>query len=447
MAQLEVDSEEEKRWPIVPLTHLLSEIIDNRGKTVPTSKDGIPLIATNCIKEGGLYPTKENVRFVSKETYDKWFRGHPKPGDIIIVNKGSPGLVCQVPSPIDFCIAQDMVALRPNIKVVDPDYLLAVMRSKEFKSQVESLHVGTLIPHLKKSDFDLLKIPLPPRNIQEQIGGIYCDLSRKIEINLRMNKTLEALAHTIFNSWFIDFIPVRTKVEGKQPFGLDEETAALFPSEFEESELGEIPKGWKIGSIDDLVKIEVKRVDANPEKNHKKYIGIEDMPSKSIDLSTYRMGTDVNSSIIQFSKGDILFGSMRPYFHKVGFAPFDGITRTTTFVLRPNKNFLPYALMALSSEDAIRYCTNNMVGTTIPYVKWETLRDYKMIIPDMAIISAYNELVMPLLDLIVNNSNQSSTLSHMRDTLLPKLVSGEINVSLNNVSNLQAKSNTSTTTE
>ncbi len=118
----------------VPLTELLISIVDNRGKSAPTAEKGIPLIATNCIKNDELYPVFEKVRYVSKETYDTWFRAHPKPGDIIFVNKGTPGRVCLVPNPVDFCIAQDMMAFRVNSEKVYNKYLFAVLRSSQFQS-------------------------------------------------------------------------------------------------------------------------------------------------------------------------------------------------------------------------------------------------------------------------------------------------------------------------
>src|SRR5439155_8607087 len=114
-----------------------------------------------------LYPTYEDVRFVSPETYDTWFRGHPRPGDIIFVNKGTPGRVCLVPDPVDFCIAQDMVAIRANEKKVYPRFLLALLRSHAVQAKIEQMHVGTLIPHFKKGDFGKLLLRIPNRKIQE----------------------------------------------------------------------------------------------------------------------------------------------------------------------------------------------------------------------------------------------------------------------------------------
>ena len=112
----------------ISLKNAVQFIVDNRGKTAPTEQTGITLIATNCVNNVDLYPQKLNLRFVSQCTYDTWFRAHPKPRDILLTNKGSQnGAVCLVPDPVDFCIAQDMVALRADPKKIDPLYLLSLI--------------------------------------------------------------------------------------------------------------------------------------------------------------------------------------------------------------------------------------------------------------------------------------------------------------------------------
>ena len=214
----------------VPFLSLLEEIVDNRGKTCPTATDGIPLIATNCIKNENLYPTYENIRYVSNETYKSWFRGHPLPGDIIFVTKGSPGQTCWVPDPVNFCIAQDMVSIRVNEKSIYAKYLFALLRSKHVQKQIENMHVGTLIPHFKKGDFDKLNLCIDEdREVQKRIGDFYFILSNKIELNLRMNKTLESIAQAIFKEWFVDF---------------------RFPG-FDGELVDGVPKGWKNGKVSD----------------------------------------------------------------------------------------------------------------------------------------------------------------------------------------------------
>ena len=108
---------------------LLGRIVDNRGKTCPTAETGTALIATNCIKDDQLYPVFENVRWVDSQTMQTWFRGHPEPGDILFVLKGSPGRCCLVPDPINFCIAQDMLAIRADESKVSQRFLFALLRS------------------------------------------------------------------------------------------------------------------------------------------------------------------------------------------------------------------------------------------------------------------------------------------------------------------------------
>ncbi|KUO71911.1 MAG: hypothetical protein APF81_07630 [Desulfosporosinus sp. BRH_c37] len=219
----------------LPLTEVLAFIVDNRGKTVPTTETGISLIATNCIKKNELYPVFEKVRYISEDTYHNWFRAHPIPGDIIFVNKGAPGRACLVPNPVGFCIAQDMMAFRVNDKIINNKYLFAVLRSTKFQTQIEQFQVGTLIPHFKKGDLDKLLIPIPSKEIQKFIGETYYALCNKIELNNHINKTLEEMAQAIFKAWFVDFEPFQD-------------------GEFEGRELGDIPKGWKIIKLGDISK-------------------------------------------------------------------------------------------------------------------------------------------------------------------------------------------------
>jgi len=228
--RLDMNSKDMSNCGYLPLPDVLAFIVDNRGKTVPTAETGIPLIATNCIKNNELYPVFEKIRYLSEDTYKNWFRAHPIPGDIIFVNKGAPGRVCLVPDPVGFCIAQDMMAFRVNDKIINNKYLFAVLRSPQFQTQIEQFHVGTLIPHFKKGDLDKLLIPIPSMNVQEFIGETYYAICSKIDLNNQINKNLEEMAQAIYKRWFIDFEPFQD-------------------GEFEESDLGSIPKEPLINAL------------------------------------------------------------------------------------------------------------------------------------------------------------------------------------------------------
>jgi len=183
-----------------PLPELLSFIVDNRGKSVPTANTGRILIATNCIKNEYLYPIFEKVRYLSEDTYNSWFRAHLQAGDIIFVNKGTPGRVCMVPDPVDFCIAQDMMAFRVDDKKLYNKYLLAVLRSTEFQTQIHNYNVGDVIPHFKKNFLGELLIPLPSMKIQKYIGDLYFYISAKIDINTKINHHLTSSRSEIRSS-------------------------------------------------------------------------------------------------------------------------------------------------------------------------------------------------------------------------------------------------------
>lgn len=163
------------------LPELLSFIVDNRGRTCPTSDVGIPLIATNCLKEGKREAVFENIRYVDERTHATWFRAHPKPGDILFVCKGSPGRVAVVPDPVPYCIAQDMVALRANPAAVDAEYLYYRLRSPDVRTSIANMHVGTMIPHFKKGDFGKLRFAVHD-SISEQrsIAEVLRSLDDKI---------------------------------------------------------------------------------------------------------------------------------------------------------------------------------------------------------------------------------------------------------------------------
>lgn len=189
--------EADEGWEEKPLNDLLEYVVDNRGKTVPTADFGISLIATNCIKNNNIFPVYEKVRYISEETYKDWFRAHPKSGDIIFVNKGTPGCINMVPNPVDFCIAQDMIALRVNKSVMSNYYLFLYLRSNEIQTQIMNFSVGTTIPHLKKTD--LLKFPIlhPNNKLLSDFDKIVDPFFIKMNNNQLQIRTLEKLRDTL----------------------------------------------------------------------------------------------------------------------------------------------------------------------------------------------------------------------------------------------------------
>jgi type I restriction enzyme, S subunit len=289
---------------------------------------------------------------------------------------------------------------------------------------------GSTFPNVSRDQLLKLKVSLPSPTEQKAIAAVLGALDDKIELNRRMNATLEAMARALFKSWFVDFDPVRAKMAGKQPFGMDAATASLFPSRLVPSPLGDIPEEWAVGELRDIVKQVNERISPDEYTASVPYVPIECISPRSVFLSSSEPGCNAQSSLITFKGNDILFGAMRPYFHKVCLAPFDGITRTTAFVLRPKiANDLPFSLFTMFSDETILYATNNSEGSTIPYAKWNfSLEKMPIIIPPENIRKIFGDIVADFLRKGLKSSQESAALAKARDYLLPKLISGDIRI-------------------
>lgn len=416
-----------------PFTDLLSTIIDNRGRTCPIGDSGIPLIATNCIDSENLYPRYDTTRYVSAETYQTWFRGHPKSGDILFVCKGSPGRTNWTPDPVDFCIAQDMVAVRADPKKIYPRYLFAALRSSVVLSQIDNMHVGTMIPHFKKGDFDKLNIPVPDKKSQHEIGDFYFVVSERIDLIRKTNATLEAIAQALFKSWFVDFDPVRAKTEGREPEGLPPEIAELFPNEFEDSELGPIPKGWRASRLDEACEINpTRRITKSKQAS---YLEMAALPTKGHRPETPTIREF--SSGTKFINGDTLLARITPCLEngKSAFVDFlqDGEVAwgsTEYIVLRPKVVLPCYWAYLLSRHEPFRqFAIQAMVGTSgRQRVEVSRLAQYLIVVPDDGVGKLFATMIEPIQQLIAANDDSAKSLATMRDTLLPKLMSGRLRI-------------------
>ena len=291
---------------------------------------------------------------------------------------------------------------------------------------------GSVYTNVSKSRFSDIDVVIPA-NLREQrtIAHILGTLDDKIELNRRMNETLEAMARAIFKSWFVDFDPVRAKMEGRQPVGMSAEIAALFPDAFEDSPLGKIPKGWRAGTVGDIGENIRKPVKPDEIPEETPYIGLEHIPRGSIALSDWGNAVDVTSNKSIFKIGQILFGKLRPYFHKVGVAPIDGVCSTDVVVISPKgEEWFGLLLGHLSSIDFINYTDAVSTGTKMPRTNWNDMSRYEIGIPSPDISAIFTERIfLPVVKKIHANIMETKTLSEIRDTLLPKLLSGELDVS------------------
>lgn len=388
----------------------------------------------------------------SESEYQKYALSH---GDIVIARTGATtGESAYISHPPKSIFASYLVRLRTKSEY-DSRYLAYALKSNFFWDWINSvMEEKSAQPNASASTMVKAKVPMPSPTQQRCIAEFLGALDDKIEINYQINNTLADIARSIFRSWFVDFDPVRAKMaakveghdperaamaalSGKSESELDNlprdtfcslaEIAALFPDSLVESEQGDFPMGWKVGNFGDIacqIRATVEPKDIDPNEP---YIGLEHMPRQSIALSEWGRGSEVSSQKAKFQAGDILFGKLRPYFHKVGVAPISGVCSTDILVVNAkNSHFYGLTVMAASDPRIIQYVTGSMDGTRMPRTNWEDLSKFPMVLPSEQLAERFTNLIDPMIKQIKNTAFENNSLAQTRDMLLPKLLSGEL---------------------
>lgn len=371
------------------LPQLLSFIVDNRGRTCPTSDSGIPLIATNCLKEGKREAVFENIRYVDESTYATWFRAHPKPGDILFVCKGSPGRVAVVPDPVPYCIAQDMVALRVDPTVINANYLYYRLRSPDVQQSIGNMHVGTMIPHFKKGDFGKLEFTVHD-NLSEQqaIAGILRAIDDKIAANDRIALLTQEMLATLHKQAII------TETSVRKPF------FEVFDVDFGEAFKGEHFSESPIG---------------------RPLIRIRDL--KTFFPQVWTTESCPNETIVR--PGDVLVG-MDAEFRATWWLGEPGLLNQR--VCRVRGKYTGSAFVAEALRNPLRSIENEKSGTTVIHLNKSDLVRSQILMPPGHLLAKFEEKGEPLVHSRVALAVENRRLAHMRDQLLPLLMSGKVRV-------------------
>ncbi|WP_224366895.1 restriction endonuclease subunit S [Hyalangium versicolor] len=305
---------------------------------------------------------------------------------------------------------------------VDPRFLYYLLCTLDFEERIE----GSALPYLKASALEQVEVELPPLQDQRRIAEILGTIDERLELSRQLNRTLEALASKLFQASFVEFYPVMAKSEGRRPVGLSEGIAARFPSEFVLTQEGPLPKGWRWGTLGDVARQVRERTSPEELEHSTPYIGLEHMPPKSIALAHWGTAAQVQSQKSRFRKGHLLFGKLRPYFHKVGLAPVDGVCSTDIVVVEPaRKALLSFVLGHLSSVEFVNFADAGSDGTRMPRTSWEHMSRYPIALPDGPCVEAFDQFTRPLFDKLLANIHAARTLHELRDLLLPWLFSGE----------------------
>ena len=331
----------------------------------------------------------------------------------------------------DFVVSTKLMVIRVDDGRISPRFLYHFLTSSDTLAWLQHLaesRSGTF-PQITFDQVAELEFPLPPQSQQAAIVEFLDAIEAKTDLNRRMNETLETTARAIFKSWFVDFDPVRAKADGRKPSGLDAATAALFPDTFQKSALGPIPKGWSAGCLGDAADNPRRGVSPNEIEAGTAYIALEHMPRRCIALDQWGDASEVASGKFRFNKGEILFGKLRTYFHKVGVALIGGVCSTDILVVVPKKpDWFGFVLGHVSSDEFVAHTDSFSAGTKMPRANWADMARYAVVLPPVNLAAGFTSQVAPMVGKIGANIMESRTLAAIRDALLPKLLSGEIRV-------------------
>ena len=412
-------------WREVALWDIAEYINGRATKPSELASNGVPVIKIAELNRG---ITEETDRIPPELVEEKhWV----SPGDLLFAWSGSVGIYRYTGPKAALNQHIFRVVAKPEI---DQGFLRYLLLSCVPLFQLHVQDKRTTMGHVTKKDLQRIRVHIPPLQQQRAIAHILGTLDDKIELNRRMSQTLEAMARALFKAWFVDFEPVRAKMEGRWERGqslpgLPAHLYDLFPARLVDSELGEIPEGWMIGKLGDVAENPRRGIQSNCIAPNTPYIALEHMPRRSIALFDWGTAEGIESNKFEFKKGEILFGKLRPYFHKVGVAPVDGVCSTDIVVIVPRQHvWITFVLGHVSSLEFVDYTNAGSSGTKMPRTSWGDMARYEIVLPPESVAETFNTLVQPLIERIISGIHESRTLAALRDALLPKLIRGEIRV-------------------
>ena len=326
-----------------------------------------------------------------------------KPGDLVLATRqqsdnmpilGFPAIIPDDYKDKKVIVGTNLYKVLNNSKISNL-FLYWLFKSPDYRNHILASSKGTTVRMITKDAVESFEFYCPSKKERETISEILWSIERKIDIINRQNKTLEELSQILFRQWFIE-TPKKDWIDGTLSFFANNPKKSIKPLE---------------------IKIDTE------------YIGLEHIERKNISLVKSGNSSTVASNKYQFEENDILFGKLRPYFHKVCFTSHDGICSTDILVIRPKKeSYFAYTLFAFNQVDVINYATSGSEGTRMPRTNWNVLSQYPVQIPSEDILEEFNFMIMPSIEKTKTNQTQIKTLENMRDTLLPKLMSGKARV-------------------
>jgi type I restriction enzyme S subunit len=426
-------------WQTVRIDELCQGIYDGPHATPAKTADGPIFLGISNLSNGRI--DLSNAEHLSEEDFLTWTRRvTPQENDVVFSYETRLGEAARIPAGLKCCLGRRMALMRPHPNKVDSRFLLYAFLSPTFQEVIRTRTVhGSTVDRLALIEFPSFPVTIPS-DVDEQraIADILGSLDDKIELNRRMNATLEETARALFKSWFVDFDPVRAKMEGREPVGMDAETAALFPDRLIESELGPIPEGWDIVRLSKISKYIMSGGTPNTQKPEYWNGGI---PWLSSGETRSRFIIDTEKTITQLGVQQSSTRSVRKFSTVIASAG-QGHTRGQASLLM-FESYINQSVVAIAANDQAMsdlYVFFDLSGryeelrrisdshSSRGSLTTKLLGDLLIIQPPSELTNNFGKFVKPLTEQIYHNMVQLRTLAETRDALLPKLLSGEVRI-------------------
>ncbi len=424
----------EAEWKQLTLKAAGVALIDCDHRTPAAANEGIPYIAIPQLRDGHI--VLDGVRRISEADYIEWTKKlSPQADDVIVVRRCNSGESAHVPANLKCAIGQNLVVLRSDGSKVLPQYLRWLVRGAEWWSEVgKYINVGAVFDSLRCRDIPNFELPVPPLDQQREIATILGSIDDRITLLRETNATLEAIAQALFKSWFVDFDPVRAKMEGCAPEGMDEATAALFPDGLETSELGEVPRGWRVMPVGDAIEAVGG---ATPDTKNEAFweppvhcwTSPKDLSgiAAPVLLDTERKVSDqglakIGSGLLP--SGTLLMSSRAP----IGYLALAQVPLAINqgYIAMLPGGLLPPLYMYFWCRQNMDSIKGRANGSTFMEISKKAFRPIPAVVPNNELVNGFTETANALFARLTANERQAQTLSTLRDTLLPRLISGQL---------------------
>ncbi len=414
-------------WPVMTLQKAGVALIDCVHKTPAPVEVGFPYVAIPQMKNGRIDFT--DARRISHSDFQEWTKkARPKLHDVILSRRTNPGVTATFGSECDFALGQNLVLLRADGTFVCPEFLRWLLVSPEWWDQIRKFNnVGAVFDSLRCADVPRFELPIPPKHHQRAIASILAALDDKIQLNRKMNQTLETMARATFKDWFVDFGPTRAKSEGIAPY-LAIAVWDQFPGSFD----GEgRPQNWRPATLSAIANLNPESWSAQSRPSQVEYVDLANTKWGTIETTEIHSWDAAPSRARRVLRpGDTIVGTVRPGNGSYAFVDQDGLTGSTGFaVLRPkSRAYRELIYCAATSSENIEHLSHLADGAAYPAVRPDVVANTAIVLGVPSVIDAFSAMCAPLIDRCEANKRESKTLALARDLLLPKLISGEVQV-------------------